>query len=180
MKIEPSDKFQCTPCHTVARESLEPLPQNDASRADIATTAIETRLSKGPTLLDGQIPETVTIDIMADQYEAVGLPHRKIVRSLIERTRKSTLARYFHRQTTSICLGCHHNGPSAGEYPKCAACHSISHQAVQLGKLGLKGAYHEQCMTCHQRMGIEKPLSTDCMACHPKKRKGSTKDVVLK
>jgi len=45
----------------------------------------------------------------------------------------------------------------------------MSLATVQKEKLGLKGAYHGQCMTCHQRMGIEKPLSTDCTACHPKK-----------
>jgi len=172
MKTEPSDKFQCKPCHTVAKESLEPLPQTNASRANIAATAIEARSAKGPTLLDGQIPEKVTIDILADQYDGVRFPHRKIVRSLMERTRKSKLAQYFHRETTSICLGCHHKGPSAGAYPKCAACHGMSLGTVPKGRpglTGLKGAYHGQCMTCHQRMGIEKPLSTDCKACHPKK-----------
>jgi hypothetical protein len=163
------DEFQCNPCHTIARESLKPLPQNNASRTDIAATAIKARSAKGATLLDGQIPEKVTIDIMADQYDGVLFPHRKIVRSLIERTRKSRLAQYFHRQTTSVCVGCHHNGPSAGAYPKCAACHGMWPGTVDKGKPGLKGAYHGQCMTCHQRMGIEKPLSTDCTACHPKK-----------
>jgi len=169
MKTEPLDKFQCNPCHTIAREILERLLQTNVSRAEFAKTAIKARAARGPTLSDGQIPETVTIDMMTDQYDGVLFPHRKIVRSLIERTRKSMLAQYFHRQTTSICVGCHHKGPSAGAYPKCAACHGMSLETEQKGKPGLKGAYHGQCMTCHQRMGIEKPLSTDCKACHPKK-----------
>ena len=169
MKTEQLDTFKCNHCHTVARESLKPLPESNATRANVAATAIKARSANGPTILDEQIPEKVTIDIMTDQYDGVLFPHRKIVQALIERTRKSTLAQYFHRQTTSICLGCHHKGPSAGAYPKCAACHGMSLQTQQNGRPGLKGAYHGQCMTCHQRMGIEKPLSTDCKACHPKK-----------
>jgi hypothetical protein len=30
-------------------------------------------------------------------------------------------------------------------------------------------AYHRQCMECHKAMGISKPVSTDCTACHDKR-----------
>ncbi|MBW2604635.1 MAG: cytochrome C [Deltaproteobacteria bacterium] len=170
MKYRPLHEYKCPQCHTVTRESLQPLPDSRAFRAKIALTEINARSISGPVKWDEQIPEKVTIDIMVDQYEGVLFPHRKIVQTLIERTQKSKLARYFHRQTTSICLGCHHHGSSTETYPKCAACHGKPFQSRQNGKPGLKGAYHGQCMTCHQRMGIEKPGATDCKACHRKKR----------
>ena len=37
------------------------------------------------------------------------------------------------------------------------------------GRPGLKAAYHGQCMTCHKEMKLEKPASTNCVACHEKK-----------
>jgi len=173
MKTKAFDEIKCINCHTVAGESLQPLPDSDAARAKIALTEINARSVSRPVILDEQVPEQVpekvTIDIMADQYEGVLFPHRKIVRTLINRTQKNRLAQYFHRQTTSMCSGCHHHGPSTGTYPKCASCHGMSLQSQQNGKPGLKGAYHGQCMTCHQLMGIEKPVATDCRTCHQKK-----------
>ena len=169
MKTRPFDEFNCDPCHTVVAKALEPLPKNDAARAKIAAAEIRARSASGPLILDERIPEKVTIDIMADQYGGVIFPHRKIVQALMKRTQKSLLAQYFHRQTTSMCLGCHHHSPSPDTYPKCAACHGISLQAEQNEIPNLKGAYHGQCSACHQRMGVEKPVPTDCKACHQKK-----------
>lgn len=163
------DEIKCRNCHTVMRESLKPLPKNNETRARIAATQINALAAPGPAIPDEKIPDKVTIGIMEDQYDRVLFPHRQIVRTLIKRTQKSLLTQYFHRGTASLCSGCHHHGPSAGTYPKCAACHSLSLKSDQNGKPGLKGAYHGQCITCHQRMGIEKPASTDCTACHKKK-----------
>ncbi|MBL7180227.1 MAG: cytochrome C [Desulfobacterales bacterium] len=165
------DEIKCNHCHTVARKSLEPLPASDETRAKIAAIQINVRSVPGPVIPDDKIPEKVTIGIMTDQYESVIFPHRQIVRTLIKRTQKSILTQYFHRGTASLCSGCHHHSPSADTYPKCAACHGMSLQSDPNGKPGLKGAYHGQCSTCHQRMGLEKPVSTDCTACHQKKTK---------
>ncbi|MDL2272490.1 cytochrome c family protein, partial [Desulfovibrio sp. OttesenSCG-928-I05] len=37
----------------------------------------------------------------------------------------------------------------------------------------LKVAYHQQCMSCHQRMDITYPADTDCTACHSKRAPAS-------
>ena len=169
MNAKQVDEIKCNYCHRVLRKSLKPLPENDEATARIAAMEINVRSSLRPVIANEQIPKKVTIDIMMDQYGSVTFPHRQIVKSLIKRIQNSMLAQYFHGQPTSLCLGCHHHSPSAITYPKCAGCHGTSLKTKQNGKLGLKGAYHGQCSTCHQHMGLEKPVSTDCTACHQKK-----------
>lgn len=158
----------CGTCHIVNRQSLEPLPLTKETITQIAATEMNARAVPAP-IPEDQIPEKVTIDIMKDQYEGVLMPHRQIVQALSKRLQTSKLASHFHNEPSTLCWGCHHHRPSTDTYPKCAACHDISLKTEQNGKPGLMGAYHGQCIGCHQRMGIEKPISTDCTACHKKR-----------
>lgn len=64
------------------------------------------------------------------------------------------------------CVSCHHYAP-AGHIPPCSDCHL---KPSALGQPGLKGAYHRQCLGCHE----EWSGSTDCVYCHPPKETGST------
>jgi hypothetical protein len=163
----------CADCHSVPRQSMEPLPFSKDATAGIAENQINKRV-KPIRMTDDHIPEKVSISIMADQYEAAIMPHRQIVSALYKKTENSGLASFFHDEPTSLCKGCHHHNPSAESFPKCASCHEFRVSGSQNGKPGLLGAYHGQCINCHQQMGIDKPVATDCTACHKKKEVPAT------
>ena len=84
------------------------------------------------------------------------------------------MAMRFHRNELTLCQGCHHNTPATLTPPKCAACHSDTREIVTRvagdGRPGLKGAYHGQCIGCHQKMGIKEPAATDCIRCHKERK----------
>jgi Class III cytochrome C family len=62
------------------------------------------------------------------------------------------------------CRECHHYSPE-GEYPACSSCHKPGIHADNLEQVGLKGAYHRQCIGCHREWSRE----TDCEICHSSK-----------
>ena len=171
---------KCAKCHSIPREWLEPLPEGKEAWARIADRDIRLRAENRQSatnrqISQDQIPEEVTIDVLADQYKGAKFPHRKIVAALSERIQKNELASAFHDGTATICSGCHHHSMDPASPPKCAACHGISKASEPDGRPGLKGAYHSQCNTCHQQMGILKPAATDCTACHKKTDQTSSK-----
>ncbi|RJP94610.1 MAG: cytochrome C [Desulfobacteraceae bacterium] len=164
----------CTKCHAIDRKWLDPMPDSKEAWTQIAEQDIRLRPDRQRLLQEKQIhidqtPEEVTIDILADQYEGAKFPHRKIAKSLSQRIEKSELAKQFHDGTSTLCSGCHHHSLDPASPPKCASCHGISPTSEPDGRPGLKGAYHSQCITCHQQMGIEKPAATDCNSCHQKR-----------
>ena len=59
------------------------------------------------------------------------------------------------------CASCHHNNPS-GEMVPCIECHEPAIQRENLEIIGLKGAYHGQCLNCHRSWSHE----NDCRKCH--------------
>ena len=113
------------------------------------------------------IPEIVTIGVIADEYKPSEMPHRKIVLKMLDGMKDSPLAATFHATPELMCAGCHHNAPATLKPAKCASCHAKPFTAVD-GRPGLKAAYHAQCMNCHKEMKLEKPASTNCVACHEK------------
>lgn len=56
------------------------------------------------------------------------------------------------------CISCHHYAPT-GKIPPCSECHA---KPTTLGQPGLKGAYHRQCLGCHQQWSG----TNDCVNCH--------------
>jgi octaheme c-type cytochrome (tetrathionate reductase family) len=63
------------------------------------------------------------------------------------------------------CSSCHDN--MEGHEPQsCARCHGLPNEGDSPSRIGLKGAYHRQCVGCHESQ--EKPTSapTACAACH--------------
>jgi len=165
----PSKTFSdsdCNKCHTVSRKLLEPVPAEDKIRSQIAESEIASWAAPQSLIPEKEIPENVTIDVMKDQYEGATFPHRKIVKTLYSRIQDNDLAKHFHNGSQTMCSGCHHNSPSSVTPPKCASCHGVLPAPEPDGRPGLKGAYHAQCIGCHQKMGIEKPAATDCISCH--------------
>ena len=139
-------------------------------RATIAAENLAAEKAPATPLSPADMPETVTIGALSNDFEPCVFPHRKIYEALVKGANNSPLAGAFHTSPTSMCGACHHNSPVADlkSPPKCASCHGIEadKMAVTGNRPSLKAAYHQQCMACHDRMQIAKPAATDCAGCH--------------
>jgi hypothetical protein len=171
-KARPKDE-SCSKCH------MNPLPQpaapaqSQAAEKEGAERLLQSRQAVKGTFPVEDIPEKVQIKTLVDKYEQVELPHRKIVLSLVKGMNESKggakLASYFHNDKSTVCQGCHHNSPSSVKPPSCLTCHSAPFDAGNLMKPGILGAYHQQCMGCHEAMEIKKPK--ECVDCHKERKK---------
>jgi len=136
---------------------------------DLAAMFLNARIPLTSGYAESDIPEQVEIKMLTDQYGPVRLPHRKIVQTLSDNIKDNKIVRYFHPDKNTLCQGCHHHSPAAKKPPSCASCHGRPFDERDPFKPGLMAAYHRQCMECHEAMGIEKPVATNCTACHRKK-----------
>ncbi|HPR62935.1 MAG TPA: Ni/Fe-hydrogenase cytochrome b subunit [Thermoanaerobaculia bacterium] len=62
------------------------------------------------------------------------------------------------------CSGCH--DMSSISILKCATCHWVPNEEDDPNRLGLKGAYHRQCIGCHEDHPNVEYIPTDCITCH--------------
>ena len=164
------DEKTCVACHMSPPAGYNP-DSSDVEKQAAATQLLESRQAIMGTYSDADIPEKVIIKELVDKYKPVELPHRKIVNTLVNNIKDNKIARYFHTDEGTLCQGCHHNSPPAKKPPLCGSCHGKPFDERNPFKPGLMGAYHQQCMECHQTMGIAKPPSQDCTACHLEQRK---------
>ncbi|MBI5063774.1 MAG: cytochrome C [Desulfatitalea sp.] len=158
----------CKICH-LAPATPMPAQLTEEDAKLLAAELVNSRHTEQPPLAWEEIPEIVTISHLKDQYEAAPMPHRQIVRKLVEQIQDNRLAATFHGAPLTVCQGCHHNTPASLKPPQCRSCHGRTSDALNLNRPGLMAAYHEQCIQCHERMGLAKPASRDCAACHAKR-----------
>lgn len=78
--------------------------------------------------------------------------------------------RFMHGKHISVvgadCTKCHHlrpADPELSETAACSACHQKAFNPDMPERIGLKAAYHIQCMGCHEDM---KKGPVDCLGCH--------------
>jgi Ni/Fe-hydrogenase subunit HybB-like protein len=69
------------------------------------------------------------------------------------------------RIQNASCLSCHEDLTDK-EFGKCSQCHFESNEPDYPARIGLKGAYHRQCIGCHQTQPDQAKAPTDCAACH--------------
>lgn len=156
----------CAKCHV--NITAEPaLMTNKETRGDTARMIFEVRPKTDKALNIDEIPDVVEIGVLANEFQPSKFPHRKIVQKIMDGMKDDALASYFHSSPNTMCSGCHHNSPASANPPKCASCHGQAGDGV---KPGLKNAYHQQCMSCHREMGIQKPADTACAECHATKQ----------
>jgi len=127
----------------------------------------------------GEGPDSVELNALAYLYEPVSFDHA------------------MHEGIASSCAVCHHHTTGTPvENPNCARCHADSKGAdvvacrdchaekrfeaeymkslaannmlYHVDKVGLKAAYHLNCMGCHETMGAP----TGCQDCHPRNDAG--------
>ncbi|MCX6552096.1 MAG: Ni/Fe-hydrogenase cytochrome b subunit [Acidobacteria bacterium] len=86
-----------------------------------------------------------------------------------EKDRVGTDIREFHGQfgvkLGGACSTCHQDmekNPPQG----CARCHGAPYEADAPSRIGLKGAYHRQCIGCHERQLKPASAPTACNGCH--------------
>lgn len=122
----------------------------------------------------GDGPDEVIIDSLAQLYEPVYFDH-----AMHEEVTDGNCATcHHHTLGTEIddenCMRCHAESAGADEV-SCQGCHeSKRFEAEYLNKLsadntlyhrdrlGLKAAYHNRCMNCHEEMGV----ANGCQDCH--------------
>ena len=168
-KTQTSDQ-SCNTCH------MAPLPSDlDLTHPEktqqVAAGLLKKRNAETQTYAERQIPEKVMIGTLSDRFEPADFPHGKVVKALIEKAEGSKLAGVFHTEKGTLCQGCHHNSPATDKPPVCSSCHTHTIENSDAFRPGLLGAYHQQCIGCHEVMGIEKPAARDCNACHVEKNK---------
>ncbi len=71
------------------------------------------------------------------------------------------------------CQKCHHTWKEGEKVKNCGECHKDKKDKKDKKKLGLKKAFHDQCIKCHKALKKEKKKTgpTGCVKCHPKKKK---------
>ncbi len=162
------DLTACQACHSAdVTQVMESVQHTEEKQ--LAAMLLDSRTPVTDTFADSDIPENVEIKTLMNKYGPVKLPHRKIVQTLFNNIKNDKLVQYFHRDKNTLCQGCHHNSPAAKKPPACVSCHGRPFDERDPFKPGLMAAYHRQCMECHKEMGIEKPVATNCVACHQKK-----------
>lgn len=95
------------------------------------------------------VPDNILINEIEREYQGVDFSHK------------------LHADMTAMrngCQECHHLQKTE-EISACKQCHPAEVTGEQLNQPGLKGAYHRQCLGCHQEWSGE----TACEMCHAKK-----------
>lgn len=128
-------------------------------------------------MLDNEILNTAT-----DFYEPVRFTHRThdVVTegncgvchhrfSMDEEDRIGEDVKEFHmdfevRIANAPCGSCHDMEDIYVQ--KCSTCHWLPGEADDLNRLGLKGAYHQQCIGCHEGQPNIQKAPVDCLSCH--------------
>lgn len=155
----------CTICHTGPEpDRLEKDRSRFSSIDNFRQNKANTRLS----FKDSDIPDTVRISSLANKYQQAVFPHRKVIDRLRANIKDSPMATYFHGHEDVLCQGCHHHSPVGTKPPFCESCHGNPSDENNLFRPGLQGAFHQQCLGCHQQMKIDKP--SDCVGCHAEKQ----------
>ena len=66
-----------------------------------------------------------------------------------------------HLNTAQFCTDCHHSHKGFNSFTSCRTCHGPGQAAAE--KVGLEDAYHQQCISCHEK---DEQGPTECGDCH--------------
>jgi hypothetical protein len=138
----PKDGADCRACHSCAKPTRED--------PCLSTCPRPRRAARPPSG-----PDVVVLDGLEKMYEPVRFDHRA----------HSGMTRF-----GGGCTLCHHHTPEGEEHPACRSCHPADVPHENSDQPGLKGAYHRQCLGCHQEWEGE----TSCEICHGRKAVGAS------
>ncbi len=166
-----TEQAACRQCHVEVGVGARDIQDKDQG-AQLAQYLLDARQPVTGTYKATDYPEVVTINKIQREYGAVVMPHGRIIQTLMGNLEGSRLAANFHTDPGTLCQGCHHHSPPSKNPPLCISCHGATSSEHHPGRPGILGAYHQQCNSCHQAMGIPKVDPRDCNACH-QTRQGS-------
>jgi len=98
-------------------------------------------------------------------------PSVLIIKKLEDRYNPVVFSHRIHAQMSELsggCETCHHYN-TLGPILSCNECHSIKRLRDDVRNPDLKGAYHQQCITCHRQWNHK----ADCISCHELKKNGN-------
>ena len=81
------------------------------------------------------VPGRLLLDDLEDTYLPVPFDHQG----------HATMA-----EMAEGCETCHHHTPIGRRPPPCRECHDANTCGTNVERLGLRGAYHQQCLACHR------------------------------
>lgn len=186
----------CVGCHQTAKQDSKCAGCHQQALTEVPKSSCPT-CHRGPS--DGRpvdaaplpltfdkerVPEKLAIKILEKEFKPAELPHQKIVAKLTAISNQNSLARVFHASggEQTLCAGCHHKSDYSAaqqkKVPQCSTCHSRPFNPADLGKPGILGAYHRQCIGCHEAMK-QKPAALECVKCHPAKEDVKTAEIAV-
>jgi len=135
------DDLDCSNCHACLNPSrIHPCLKTMCPRHEAMTN-----------LPADMGPDIVVLDELESLYEPVVFDHKA----------HAEMVRF-----SGGCETCHHYTPPNSEHPACSSCHPGEIEHEDIAQPGLKGAYHRDCLDCHQ----EWDKDTACEICHEKKQ----------
>ncbi len=158
-----------------SRKDLTPKPEGWVAEDQVK--ALELAHKKFPYVKDVLMEDLV---LRQQRLRAMGLGIKDIKNSyiLLDSPYVNTYedkygpVRFMHAKHASSlngdCAACHHYRPAdekADEAVGCRSCHQEAFKETEQDRVGLKAAYHIQCMDCHEKMA-KGPVS--CNSCHTK------------
>ncbi|NQU09774.1 cytochrome c3 family protein [bacterium] len=167
-------KPDCAGCHHRLPGGLVASACGTCHSGSLTNLETIAKLPAPAELLPRDLKEKLEIGVITNEYQVSKMPHLAIANRLTELVNSNQLARYFHPDPMTVCAGCHHYSPLEKQVstPACRTCHTVRPEP-ETATPTLLGAYHQQCIGCHQQMGeTEKKMPRRCAGCHEEKEKG--------
>jgi predicted metal-binding protein len=161
----------CAGCHHLLTGGLVESACAACHSGDLASLDRSRKTPPLRDLMPDNAKDEWEIGFLEHEYKPSKFKHRDMVNRLIEASDNSTLARYFHASDMTVCAGCHHVAPlqKKASVPQCRTCHTVRKEPKKSTPT-LLGAYHQQCLGCHEKMGgDEKKRPRKCAGCHEEK-----------
>jgi Class III cytochrome C family len=154
----------CAVCHGSMQHGLVESSCDTCHSGPLAGGAVDRPLTDVAGLLPDDLPDVLHLSQLKDRFGPVEFPHRAIVEAMNKTIGDNRLANVFHGSRAVVCASCHHHSPLGAKPPSCARCHLQPFDPHAVGRPGLMGAYHQQCVGCHRDMKIGD--YRDCRECH--------------
>ncbi len=159
----------CETCHNADASIADFSVMDKKAMAALAGSTAKKLSDSFKPVAQESIPETIVIGSIADKYEPAQFPHGKIIKAIKKGLKENSMAAVFHGDGVTLCMGCHHNAPATEKPQNCGSCHGKRNSAGET-RPDLLGAYHGQCITCHEKMEMDLVAATDCIKCHREKK----------
>jgi len=169
-------KADCAGCHQLMRGGLVHAGCSGCHTGSLDKLVSPEKLPAPEDLIPDDVNDEIEITRLEEAYGPAKLPHLEIIQKLTDISNNSALASYFHTDSMTVCMGCHHLGPmeAKANVPSCVTCHTARDEPDSSTPT-LLGSYHQRCLGCHQLMDpTEQEMPQTCTGCHEEKAAGAS------